>query len=279
MDLSDRLELQELGRLARTIQDVLKSNQWLLIGAMARDIQLHYKHSIKISRATMDVDIAIAVADWEHYAESRNKLLATEQFSASRGSQHRLIYNQTLPLDLLPFGGVETTGSNIRWPSNDAVVMSVIGFNEALGAADCFQLPGNVVTKVICLPAYILLKAIAWSERHQLRPKVDAVDLLMVLANYIECGNQHRLHDDDSDLLYEQNFDYELSGAIMAGRDLKELLADQGGDPHPGILKLQEIIQPQLQSAQPGKLLRDVPANHMQQFANLLQAFLRGLND
>lgn len=279
MDVSDRNELLELGALAGVMLDAFGNEQWLLIGAWARDLHLHYRHGISIDRATVDVDIGIAVSDWEHYARVRQTLLDKGRFSADPNVEHRLMFNRTVPIDLVPFGGLAASDRTISWPSDGSSKMSVIGIDEALKTADSYKLPGAHVVKVVCLPVYILLKIIAWSERHDQRPQVDATDMLMVLANYIDCGNQQRLYGDDRDLIEEQNFDYQIAGATMAGRDLKSLLANDDAAPNPVIMRLQEIIQPQLESEYPGRLLREVSAHRIAQFERLLAAFMRGLTE
>lgn len=69
MDLSDRKELVWLSELVRDVFAAFPTFRPLLVGAMARDLLLHYAHSVPIARATEDVDFAfaVAVADWDEF--------------------------------------------------------------------------------------------------------------------------------------------------------------------------------------------------------------------
>ena len=65
--LIDLTARKGLGWLATVIQDLqvtVGREQALLVGALARDLLLHYVHGVPIMRATTDVDLAFAVAGW-----------------------------------------------------------------------------------------------------------------------------------------------------------------------------------------------------------------------
>lgn len=60
MDLSDRRDLIILGELIGSIHTAVPDVQFLLVGAMARDLLIHYGHGIQVPRATDDVDLGLA---------------------------------------------------------------------------------------------------------------------------------------------------------------------------------------------------------------------------
>ena len=143
------------------------------------------------------------------------------------GGRHKLVHRSETEVDLVPFGGVADADGAIAWPSEDEPEMSVLGFEEALATSIQVLLPGRQIVDIVCLPAFVMLKIIAWPERHTRRPGVDAQDLFLVLSHYIDCDNQERLFDEHDDLLSRSDFDYELAGSIMAGQDLRRLLEEQ----------------------------------------------------
>lgn len=61
-----------------------------MVGAMARDLLLQYGAGVPVQRATTDVDLAFAVANWDEFNALRNALLASEWFSESRLEHHGL---------------------------------------------------------------------------------------------------------------------------------------------------------------------------------------------
>jgi predicted nucleotidyltransferase len=48
---------------------------YVLVGATARDLLLHYGHGAKIQRATADVDFAIEIPSWAAFDALKDSLL------------------------------------------------------------------------------------------------------------------------------------------------------------------------------------------------------------
>lgn len=277
MDLSDRPELAHLGDLIGSVHASAQDVPCLLIGAMARDLLVQFVHGIRPPRATEDIDLALAVENWNQFDEVRQRLLDSGSFSEMQGAAHQLKFEGHTRVDLVPFGGVERPDGTIAWPPDGDPEMSVLGFAEALQCADEILLPGNHRVSVISLPMLILVKLIAAYDRYQRRPGVDMADVLFILEHYLGCGNQDRLFNEESDLLEDPAFDYELAGAIMAGRDLAKDLSVSAARQHSAVHRLREILEPQLGAERPGLMLQQTPAHKLRQSAQLLECFLRGL--
>ena len=97
--------------------------EFFLMGAAARDLILRYAHGIEASRATEDVDFAVMVRDWQAYDALRTALIASGEFSARPGpATHRLRHTSGLPLDIVPFGGVEQADRTFGWPPEHSTV-------------------------------------------------------------------------------------------------------------------------------------------------------------
>ena len=64
----------------------------LIAGAFARDLHLRYGYGIAPLRQTEDIDIALAVANWQAFAELRQNLIVDGGFAEAAGVPHRLRY-------------------------------------------------------------------------------------------------------------------------------------------------------------------------------------------
>ena len=278
MDLSQRPELRPLSKLVQAIQEAAPGEEWLLVGATARDLLLHYAHGIHAGRATMDVDFGIAVRDWDHFFAIREMLQDSGRLERITRAEHKFRFNGGIEVDLVPFGGIERVDGTIAWPPDGDPLMTVIGFTEAMRTAIRARLPDAQEIPVVCLPLLVLLKFVAWGDNQRRRRGVDARDILTIISNYVDCGNRECLFDRHADLLDRPDFDYELAGSMMAGRDLKFLLEEHSPDPQTALGLLREIVHLQLESDQPGRLIRDVPARDIERFRDLLTAFHEGIS-
>ena len=229
MDLSDRKELEWLSDLARDVFAAVPAYRPLLVGAMARDLLLHYAHSVPIARATEDVDLAFALANWNEFDFLRTALIDSQAFAPTRLA-HRLLYADYLPIDLIPFGGIETRDGSITWPA-DETEMRVLGFREAHETAIEFILPASQRISTVSLPMLAVLKLLAWSERHLAAPRKDATDFFLILRNYLSEENSARLYEEAAHLLEAEDFDYEAAGGWLAGHDAANQIITCSPDP------------------------------------------------
>lgn len=218
MDLSGSDDLAWLSELVGDIRNAAPNYEPLMVGAMARDLLLHYGEGVAVARATTDVDLAFAVAHWEHFSMLRGALVDSSRFSPSPVVTHRLIHRGTLAIDLIPFGGVEDATGRIRWPGDDSL-MRVLGYREAAATAVEVHLPREERVRTVSLPMLAVLKVIAWTERHATSPRKDARDLFFVLRHYLNSERAERLHNDAPQLLEAADFDLDVAGAWLAGRD------------------------------------------------------------
>ena len=101
---------------------------YFVVGAMARDILLTAVFGLSAGRATRDVDLAVAVEGWSSFEAIKARAVGTGAFTSDERVANRLYYGAVsgergFPLDLIPFGGVELSGSAIAWPPDGAIVM------------------------------------------------------------------------------------------------------------------------------------------------------------
>lgn len=230
LDLREKLpaNLIEMLRAVSSVSQELGISSFV-IGATARDLILSFGFNIKTNRATKDVDIGVAVPDWSSYEQLRHSFLQSGNFIETRIEQ-RLIWNAEkgrIILDIVPFGAIESPKGQVVFPPDGAFVMTTHGFSEAEKQTIEVILTDNLTVKVVSLAGLGLLKLVSWVDRPYERER-DAQDLWFVMKNYLDAGNEERIFAENSrhlDLL--ENFDVELTGARLFGRDVAELLKDE----------------------------------------------------
>lgn len=200
----------------------------IITGAIARDLLMYYQFGVDTIRRTEDVDIALAIKDWKTFDELRRHLIASGNFTPVSQALHSLRHTNGIPIDLVPFGGIELLDRQIAWPPSGKLVMDMLGFREALAASLEVILPNQLTVKVISLPALAMLKLVAWHDRHLRVPRKDAHDLALIVSHYLDCGNQERLWNEFSAWTYEDDFDYESIGARLLGHDIRLMLDEAG---------------------------------------------------
>lgn len=228
LDFSRTPELSLYAGVLRDINEAAASLglEVLIVGAVARDLLLHYAYGIPTQRATVDLDLALAVPTWQAFEQLQRQLVETGRFQQSSGAKQRLKHAE-MPVDLVPFGALENDARHIVWPPTGEKRMNLFGFKEALSSACRVRLPLEVEAKVISLPALALLKLVAWEERHYDSQGKDALDLNLIVTNYLKAGNVQRLDDEFADWLDDDNFDYLEAGARMLGHDIRALIHAQ----------------------------------------------------
>ena len=86
----------------------------------------------------------------------------------------------------------------------------------------------DLAIPVISLPSLAVLKLIAWCDRHT-ETANDATDFLLIARRYAAAGNLDRLYETEPELLRAVEFDPDLAGAILLGKDAAAFL-DGFGD-------------------------------------------------
>jgi predicted nucleotidyltransferase len=103
-----------------------------------------------------------------------------------------------------------------------AIVMNVVGYEEALAASVPVEMATGLTVNVASLPGLAILKLFAWLDRGRETPK-DAQDFVVLLRSYSGAGNQDRLYTDELALLESAGFDVDVAGAILLGKDVKKI--------------------------------------------------------
>lgn len=196
---------------------------YFIVGATVRDIILNYVYNIIIYRKTNDVDFGVRVRNWDEY-----KLLLTEVekvgFKKSESIMHRYTYKSMI-IDFIPFGEISINDENIIWPDKYQKEMNVIGFDEAFINSDEILIQNNpeIIVRMASVEFLVILKIISWNERSIDLRLSDAKDLYLIITSYLKAGNEARLFDHED--IVDLAIDYELSGAMLLGRDISKAVS------------------------------------------------------
>ena len=203
---------------------------YFLAGAQARDLILGHVFNKRTGQATYDLDLGICLEDWAKFDKLKSSLISMGYFTEGKAPQ-KLHFKRpqdqySTPLDLIPFGGVENLDSTIKWPPEMNVVMNVSGFSEALRSAILLKIAENFSIRVASLAGMAALKLIAWQDRGQENQGKDAVDFLLIAKSYHDAGNEDRIYMEELTLLESLEYDPELAGIQMLGKDVAKICLD-----------------------------------------------------
>ncbi len=228
LDLSGKIDALIIA-IFDAIVTVTRANdiRFFLVGATARDLILHHGYGIADRRATVDIDLGVQVSDWTEFGRLKEELLQISGFESAKETQ-RLLYQNSIPVDFVPFGDIQGQENEIYWPPDQSTRMRVLGFEDAYQNAQWVRLRSDPTLDVlVATPAGLAtLKLIAWNDGID-RGK-DALDLAFLLRWYMDAAdNQKRLLGEHDDLLNADEFDYERAGARLLGRDMAKLAAQE----------------------------------------------------
>jgi predicted nucleotidyltransferase len=208
--------------------------RWLLTGAGGRILLLERLRGLPPGKATEDLDFGVMVRSWEEYRDLRNQICRDLRFREDPKAAQRLLFGDSAMLDLVPFGPIGVPDDAVRWPSDEGVVMNVLGFQEASDTALPITVNGRLAVPIATPQAMLLLKFIAWEDRHARLPGKDASDIAYILyhgetiigldALYEEYPEPTEAVDSDLDLASAIVFGLQM-GALAQSRTKSHLLA------------------------------------------------------
>lgn len=223
-----------------------------VIGATARDIILSNLHDLVPERKTDDLDIAIAISDWNQFRSIEENLPKIEGFEKSKELKQRFIYNGIYVVDIVPFGDVAEDDGNIYWPPDETIAMSVWGFPEMADSTINLEIDGEVSIKIASLPGLFILKLVAWRDRHLVGSK-DAYDMALLMKNYLDI-NIERAVEEHYDLYETDEFDQVIAGAQLMARDVKLLMRNN----EKTLEYLREILVKEIELAEGSQLINQL---------------------
>ena len=217
---SEKIGNPLLVELLRKLTDSFNKmdREFYVIGATARDIIMQQLLDTESRRRTRDLDIAIAIPDWDTFEQVKQDLIA-DGFKKSKHMHQRFFYGE-YELDIVPYGVVAKEDDNIYWPPEEVIAMSVKGFDEVLSEAITVSIDDEFKIKIASLHGLFLLKFNAWLDRNAKTSK-DAEDMSFILSNYFMANLDREIHQEVYDW---EDFDEYIVGGYWLAHDLVALL-------------------------------------------------------
>lgn len=216
--------------LLETISRVMQGQgiDFFIVGAIARDINLSANPRLQSPRITEDVDIALRIASIEQFQAIIAALIETGDFEMTSGNPIKLMYKNSIELDILPFGNLETKKREVHIPiSGRAFILSVPGLQEVKDICKEISLLSGIKIHYCPLEGIVLLKLISWNEKPA-RTK-DRDDIAHICKVYFEYAGDE-IYEEAYDLLqaYDTN-DYEYQNLVAShylGRKVKQIIKE-----------------------------------------------------
>ena len=208
-----------LRQINRTFSKI--GSDFFVIGATARDIILRVLANTSARRKTKDLDIAIAVTDWDKYNSICQTLMA-DGFEKSTHQAQRFYFGD-YEVDIVPYGAVAKDDDNIYWPPEETIAMSVKGFDEVLSKAITVSIDNKFEIKIASLHGLFLLKLNAWLDRN-IGTNKDAEDMWYIVDNYYFANEERGIHPEVYEL---DGFDLTIGGAYWLAHDIADLLSQE----------------------------------------------------
>lgn len=254
MDLtisSEKIGNPLLVELLRKLTDSFSKmdKEFYVIGATARDIIMQQLLDTESRRRTKDLDIAIAITDWDTFEQVKQNLI-DDGFKKSRHMHQRFFYGE-YELDIVPYGVVAKEDGNIYWPPEEEIAMSVKGFDEVLSEAITVSIDDDFKVKIASLHGLFLLKFNAWLDRNTKTSK-DAEDMSFILSNYFMANLEREIHQEVYDW---ENFDDYIVGGYWLAYDIVALLNKEQ------LCYYKEIIEGELAKEEESRLINQMIEN------------------
>lgn len=219
-DLNNPLLKELLQKLTDYFQSI--GSDFYIIGATARDIILSGIHKQASARRTADLDIAIAIKDWDKFNQISEELCKMEGFTKDSKLTQRFNFQKVYDIDIVPFGEIAKADNNIYWPPEEQFAMSVAGYTEVADNTLDITIDNDLSVKVASLPGIFILKLAAFNDRKNETNK-DADDLAFIIENYLGI-NEERAAANHYDIYEAENFNSFIAGATLLGRDIKTII-------------------------------------------------------
>lgn len=160
--------------------------QLYVVGACARDIALKVLRAPASARRTIDIDVAIALDNWDMF-DTVSQQLQGNHFRKDPHVKQRFYYmgkdgNNDYEVDVVPFGPL-ANNEIIGWPPEGNPEMSVRCFEDVMKDADTIILDNDVRFRIASLSGQFLIKLDAWIDRHLSTDK-DARDMFYLIDNF-----------------------------------------------------------------------------------------------
>jgi len=203
----------------------------LLVGGGARVLVFDNRYRVQ-GRSTTDWDWGVRVNNWEAFNLLINQMTTGLSPLFKKTSVfHRFEHIATRTLiDLIPFGEIAQPGDELHWPGNRDCKINVLGYQEALENAEEISLDNNITIEVVSIPAFLVLKLVAWQDRGTVK---DLQDVALILRNYSDLD---KIYENLEEELINGVIEFEDAGSFYLGREISKIFQAKIIDEIGGIL-------------------------------------------
>ncbi|MDO4771903.1 nucleotidyl transferase AbiEii/AbiGii toxin family protein [Porphyromonas sp.] len=248
---------------------------FFVIGATARDILIRQLVGVSSGRKTRDLDLAIAISNWDAFEEVKQVLLAYG-FEKDKQIYQRFYYDD-YEMDIVPYGDVAREDGCIYWPPEEDIAMSVKGFTDVLSDAITVNIDKEFDIKIASLHGLFVLKFNAWLDRN-IQTNKDAVDMAFILENYFLANLKRDLHPEVYDW---EDFDEIVVGAYWLAYDIVGFLSKEH------LFHYNQCLRKEIEKEENSKLLQQIIDSSssfpyekiLLAFQKMIQVFDKGLCD
>jgi len=252
------------------------SLSFYVIGATARDIIMALQGE-KSGRATLDLDIAMAISSWKRFKEVQAKLLQHPDIQKDHNQVQRFLYKEVLKFDIVPFGEIMQKDDKIYWPPDETVAMSVVGFEETKNDTFVVKIDEEFEIEVASLRGIFLLKLFAWRDRNQLHNR-DADDIAFIIENYLAINQERAVNDHYEQIYLNSDFNIKSAGSRLLGIDVSGIIHHRSDIYY----KIEELLVTEISSAEESRLINQILETNRSfsydEALTCLESFLAGLS-
>jgi predicted nucleotidyltransferase len=241
------------------------------VGALARNAW--YVENDLPARGTKDVDFGVYVPNEAVYGQLKNRLMEGYRYTASSTNAFCLLSPHGIPVDLLPFGEIESSGK-VLVDGKGLTAINMDGFREVhLNGLKKVNFEGDVFN-VCTIPSVVLLKLIAFDDRPDQRVK-DPLDISSIFKVYPNIESDFIW--DEYSFLYEGELSHDAVAVTVLGYEVRKLIAG-----NIGLLKrVNSILEVAIsgRSKLAAYMIEDGQKETVAMMAERLALFKRGINN
>lgn len=201
-----------------------------VVGACARDIAMKVLGVPASARRTIDIDVAIALDNWDVF-DKVSELLQLNHFKKDSYAKQKFYYKgedgtNDYEVDVVPFGPL-ANNEVIGWPPEGNPEMSVRCFEDVMKDADTIIVDEKVQFCIAPLSGQFLIKLDAWIDRH-LKTDKDARDMYYIIDNFYWTSIVDKFPPPEQVTSSDApSFDDFVAGAQWIASELKLLLSEE----------------------------------------------------
>lgn len=219
---------ETLAALRKSLEEL--NLQLYVVGACARDIAMKVLGVPASARRTIDIDVAIALDNWDMF-EKVSELLQLNNFKKDSYAKQKFYYKgedgtNDYEVDVVPFGPL-ANNEVIGWPPEGNPEMSVRCFEDVMKDADTIIVDEKVQFCIAPLSGQFLIKLDAWIDRH-LKTDKDARDMYYIIENFYWTSIVDKFPPSEQVTNSDApSFDDFVAGAEWIASELKSLLSEE----------------------------------------------------